>query len=255
MSNPTHDPVMSAQLSPSSAGPLFATGDEPRPTNSPSITGGKIAGCDTLTLAGQVAAGTTELRYRQILEALSTGPKTCFEIARDIGVQKNQISGRFSELAAERLIERTGRRRNDPETSCAADVWTIASRPDLQQLSDREVGARISDQVTDAAGFPNRITLSAEPYDRQPATSEAQLDSPIREYTRAADKVGAGLALSVRLALLRCPLCGSPLRKSGELQRDGQPVKQYRCRTPECPTWEPILLPASGLLALVVRAA
>ena len=48
-----------------------------------------------------------------------------FEIAAHYQWFDHQISGRFTELAADGLIERTGQTRVKPETQCAADVWRL----------------------------------------------------------------------------------------------------------------------------------
>jgi predicted ArsR family transcriptional regulator len=81
----------------------------------------------TMTLAGETAAATTAKRYQQITDLLrARGPMTLFEICSQLGKQKNQLSGRMTELKRDRIIEPTGDRRHDPATGCSAEVYRLA---------------------------------------------------------------------------------------------------------------------------------
>ena len=63
-------------------------------------------------------------RRRRIIELLTERPRAIFEISAILGVQQHQIAGRFSELVADGLIERTGETRPTP-SGCQADVYRV----------------------------------------------------------------------------------------------------------------------------------
>ncbi len=58
---------------------------------------------------------------RRILDVLSRGPRTCEEIARELGTFPNRISGRFKAMREEGSIEYTGERRGN------ANVYRLTS--------------------------------------------------------------------------------------------------------------------------------
>lgn len=83
----------------------------------------------TSWLAGEIAAAHAKERYRQIIDHLAThGPSTLFEVAAAIEVGQNQISGRFTELKFEGLIEETGQRRKNPTTGATANVYRLREK-------------------------------------------------------------------------------------------------------------------------------
>lgn len=84
----------------------------------------------TSLLAADQAAATTAKRYEQITELLrEKGPQTLFEICAHLGKQKNQLSGRLTELRRDGVIEFTGERRTDPQTQASAEVYRLKLRP------------------------------------------------------------------------------------------------------------------------------
>jgi hypothetical protein len=69
----------------------------------------------TSTLAGQQAAtksGKTRRRILEVLHERGSAGATLWEVARVLGVHDHVISGRFTELSKDLVIERTGERRN-----------------------------------------------------------------------------------------------------------------------------------------------
>jgi len=77
-------------------------------------------------LAADVAARSAGKRYEQIIKLLTErGPLTLFEICAALGKEKNQLSGRMTELRSDHVIEFTGERRTDPKTGCQAEVYRI----------------------------------------------------------------------------------------------------------------------------------
>ena len=79
----------------------------------------------TSTLAGQVAAGSMPSRRERILRHLADRPMALWEVATLMEVHDHQISGRFTDLVRDGLIERTGDRRQKPETGCWAEVYRV----------------------------------------------------------------------------------------------------------------------------------
>lgn len=83
----------------------------------------------TSALAGQQAALKSGAWRERILKRLrETGGSTLFEVARHYGVPDHTISGRFTELFEDGLIERTGERRVKPASGCQCDVWRVRER-------------------------------------------------------------------------------------------------------------------------------
>lgn len=79
-------------------------------------------------LAGEQAArGEGRMRQR-ILDRLRESPATLFEVAAHMNVPDHVISGRFTELARDLKIERTGERKSKPESGCACDIWRLSEQ-------------------------------------------------------------------------------------------------------------------------------
>lgn len=187
--------------------------------------------------AGERAARSASLRYKQILDHLQEhGPSTLFEVAAAIGVYDHQISGRFTALSKDGVIERTGQRRVKPETGCEADVWRIAEQqPRAPELADR-------------LGYPQSINIGGDNFDRGVVLEKDE--APGLPYVRRAG--GGGVRLNYRVELVECGGCGRPLKL---VQEAGE--KKYRCGSPGCNrTWYLQLVNEPGqpqLLALVMR--
>jgi hypothetical protein len=174
----------------------------------------------TSAIAGQQAALHSGSWRKRILDRLRDQPSTLWEVAAFYGVPDHTISGRFSELQRDRWIERTGERRNKPQTDCPAEVWRIlGDAPELR-----------SEQGADRLGYAHSLLINGQLYDRQPALPEEGY--PGIPYARNADT--GGVRLTARVELLECPGCGKPLR---QLVEDGKKV--YRCGVERCrQTWQ-----------------
>jgi hypothetical protein len=68
---------------------------------------------------------------RMVLAELARGPKTADEVAASRNMAPNQISGRFTKLWKDGLIERTGQRR-PTRTGSAAAVWRVTGQGDTE---------------------------------------------------------------------------------------------------------------------------
>lgn len=80
--------------------------------------------------AGQKAASKSAMWRARILAWLGDrGPSTLFEVAAGYFVPDHVISGRFTDLAKDGLIERTGQTKTKPETGCPCDVWRLRTPP------------------------------------------------------------------------------------------------------------------------------
>jgi hypothetical protein len=109
------------------------------------FAGSKLAQRSTSTLAGEQAARKSGSMRLRIVERLRRSPATLFEVAADFRVPDHTISGRFTELCRDLVIERTGVRKTHPVSECQADVWRISR--------DAVAGSQIStDQVLDRLG-------------------------------------------------------------------------------------------------------
>lgn len=149
----------------------------------------------TSTIAGLQAAAKSGSWRAKILARLDQVPSALFEVAAHFEVPDHVISGRFTELARDGYIERTGERRNKPVSECPAEVWRVR----------RSEGK--PPELADVLGYPPTLMIEGEPYDRQELLpSESYPGIP---YSRRADT--GGLRLVVRLALVECPECGKPL--------------------------------------------
>jgi predicted ArsR family transcriptional regulator len=62
---------------------------------------------------------------QRILEMIIRQPRTLDELAAELGVEPNRISGRLTELSKAGLIARTGQTRKT-RTGAAAAVWAAA---------------------------------------------------------------------------------------------------------------------------------
>lgn len=83
----------------------------------------------TVELAHRQAVKNAPSMRHRILEKLTARPLALFEVAAALGVQKNVISGRFTDLMRDGQIDRTGERRRDPASGCHADAWRICPTP------------------------------------------------------------------------------------------------------------------------------
>ena len=63
-------------------------------------------------------------RRKEIIDLLERhGPMAIFEIAEKLGVPDHTISGRFSAMVVDGLIEKTGERKKKPDSNCACDIY------------------------------------------------------------------------------------------------------------------------------------
>lgn len=190
--------------------------------------------------AGQQAAINSGQWRQRILHRLELRPSTLWEIADFFEVPDHTISGRFTELARDGYIERTGERRPKPETGCDADVWALKAAPQ---------GGGAARALT-AVGYPLTLIIDGELYDRQELLpSEGYPGIP---YARRADT--GGLRQLVRVEILECPGCGKPLRTIIEGKS-----KRFQCGTPTCnKVWHGATPSEPGgppLLALVMKTS
>lgn len=80
----------------------------------------------TQAIAGQIAAGHADQRYAQILAIIERrGDATLAEIAAELRVTPNQISGRITELLNDAVLEPTGARRPNPKTGAPCRVYRL----------------------------------------------------------------------------------------------------------------------------------
>lgn len=194
-------------------------------------------------LARDAAASAVANRREKILRYLAErGPACLFEIAAHYGWFDHQVSGRFTELARDGLIERTGERRVRPDTNCVADVWRLRADdpPRREDLADKQ-------------GYPPSIFIPEEGnFVRAPML--ASDNAPGIPYSLYSDS--ARLRLNYRVALIECDGCGRPVQVAVE-KIDGKDAKVYRCGTPECNrTWHLALVNEAGrspMLALVMK--
>jgi DNA-binding Lrp family transcriptional regulator len=155
----------------------------------------------TSAIAGQQAALKSGKTRRRILEVLhERGPAgaTLWEVARVLGVHDHTISGRFTELSKDLIIERTGERRNHPNSGCPADVWRICGAANAQG-GGPDLAALL--------GYPLTLNIGGDLYDRQELLAGGANESyPGVPYARRADT--GGQKLIVRVELAECPGCG-----------------------------------------------
>lgn len=193
----------------------------------------------TSRLAGEAAARSVGSRREKILRYLTErGPATLFEIAAHYDYFDHQISGRFTELAKDGLIVRTGERRQKPETGCVADVWRLADRP---ESPPKDLG--------DLQGYPTTLNIPGEGlFQRWPIMERDEL--PGLPYVVHQD--AAGLKLHFRVSLVECDGCGRPVKLVCEAGK-----KTYRCGTPGCNrVWHLQLVREPGkaeMLALIMK--
>jgi len=187
-------------------------------------------------MAGAHAAPRVGAWRERILRRLAAQPSTLFEVATHYGVPDHTISGRFTELARDLYIERTGERRPKPESACLADVWRV-----------RGAAGRPAD-LAEMMGYPLTFLIDGEPYDRQELLPNEGY--PGIPYARRADT--GGLRVLVRVAMIECEGCGRPLKLVIDNGR-----KKFRCGTPGCDrTFEMLVIQEPGqpqIPALVMR--
>jgi len=192
--------------------------------------------------AGDVAATFSGQRRSRILQLLrDRGPMTIWEIAAEMSVFDNQISGRFGELERDGLIQKTGQRKPNPRTGCDAEVYAIADVPSSLIPHPSSFGV-----------YPGTLVLDGEPYHRQEPIGPH--DAPGVPYARTVDNK---VRFQVRVELVECPGCGHPLRVIERRSTGPQTHNIYRCGTPTCNvTWHLALVNEPGQpqrLALVIR--
>jgi hypothetical protein len=216
----------------------------------------------TSQIAGAAAARCAGGRRMQIIALLRERPRALFELAEAMGVFDHQISGRITDLKRDGVIEATGERRAKPDTNCPADVYRLCRDfeegiPDPALMPEEEF-ARLGkppappSSVTPGSQYPATLLIDNQPYDRQELLPQESY--PGMPYARRADTGGARLI--VRVELVECGGCGKPLKQVIET-KGNDPVKTYRCGTPDCNrTWTPLIVHAPGqpkLLAMVMQ--
>lgn len=162
------------------------------------------------------------------------GPATIFEVAVEMQLNDHQISGRFGELEADGLIEKTGQRRPKPETGCQAEVYRLSQIPAPPDLG--------------AAYYPSTLKIGDDVFDREANLQDETV--PGIPYSRRSS--GDRPRLLYRVQLIECEGCGKPVKQVKEGDR-----KLYRCGQPCCNrTYELALVSEPGqpvLLALVLK--
>lgn len=159
------------------------------------------------------AAPSFASRRLRILQLLAErGPSTLFEVAAYMDLHDHQISGRFTELAADGLIVKTGQRRRKPETDCEADVWQLADRAeklDPGTALNHPLTLKIADEgIFQRLPWPGHEGTGGVPYTKS-------------------SHAGTQPRLVYRVVLIECDHCGHPL----QLKLEG-PRKKYVC--PKC---------------------
>jgi hypothetical protein len=197
----------------------------------------------TTHAAAAVAAGVTPRRYEQILAHLREhGPSTLFEVAAALGVFEHQISGRFTELSQQLLIERTGQTRPNPRSDCPCDVWRVCDPPNHQ---GRQLPTTNS-QLPTLLGYPDVLRIGEDSYDRDDS-SPPEDGLPGVCYVRRAD--ARGMRLVKRVELVACPNCGKAMRLA-------EAPRTYACSGGCGQRWDGAQVVSPGqpaLLALILR--
>lgn len=162
-------------------------------------------------------------RRGQILRIIQEKGSICiFEAAQLLGIQDNQISGRFSELVGAGLIQPSGQTRLKPGTDCPAVVYILsaaATRPTSHE------------QLLDRLGYAATISISGDGLaDRQPH-GQPDLDQAMIPYAQRSDGCGRPV---VWLAWVQCPECGRPLRYEVKRVAVNQVVKRFHCDNTAC---------------------
>jgi hypothetical protein len=195
----------------------------------------------TSTIAGQQAATKSGGWRRRILDRLLVEPQTLWEVAAFYGVPDHVISGRFTELSKDLVIEHAGERRKHPVSGCEAEVWRI-----------RRAANDPQPDVAELLGYPLELKIEGEIYDRQSLLAGGANEGyPAIPYARRADT--GGVRLLVRVELIECPGCGKPLKMIVE-----NGVKKFRCGVRTCnKTWSLQIVEAvgqaAGVAALVLK--
>ena len=193
----------------------------------------------TRAQAGAVAARSIGKRQARILQLLrDNGPLAIFEIAALIGVFEHQISGRFSEMEVDGLIEKAGIRRQKGETGCWAECYRVKDTAPPLDLGE-------------SLGYPDELRIDGELYLRQATLPNDELPGIRYIHHR-----GGG---AITIYLPPCPTCGAPM-KSIELPNEGAVGKKkiLRCGSTSHPVrdWHVILAAQPGhapMLALILR--
>jgi len=191
--------------------------------------------------AAAVAARNVPRRYAQIMDVLrQRGPSAIFQIAAVLGVLDHQIAGRFGEMEKAGLIRRSGRSVVKPATGCACELYELVTAHEPPSPTS---GAALAQAI----GYPTEIRLEDGIYHL--AAPDSTDSAPGHEYLRFTE--GDRPRMSIRVAMILCPACGSPLSAG--------PDKVCRCPGP-CPGakgWRPKLLHIPGhpdLLAILLES-
>jgi ribosomal protein S27AE len=219
---------MDDPLQRSSRGPAAAT----------DAGGGSSLFTSTSRLAGEKAAKLIGSRRAKILQLLGQRPMALFEVAETLGVFDHQISGRFTELAADGLIEHAGERRIKPGTDCQCEVWrlrpTSTPAPVVQELLGYPSEIRVKVGGKDEGAFGRQVLTEHEQFPGIPYACQER------------DR----LSIVWRIEFVECPRCGKPLKFIQEKEK-----KLFRCG--KCPhTYELATVQEPGqpqLLALLLR--
>lgn len=191
--------------------------------------------------AGDIAARFSSQRHRQILDTLAPHDQlTMFEVAERLKCFVHQISGRFGELEAAGLIEKTGyRRKNESGREC--EVYRI--KPEWKRDPLRPEASGPPDpsapQLQARGFYTETLILSGDDggtFDISPILGEDDLPGVPYSRRMGPDKRNGGETW--RLEPVSCPGCGAPLRMTIE-SHAGKQTKKFRCGTAKCNrTWE-----------------
>lgn len=102
----------------------------PPPVCSPQVCSPQVPVFGTSHHAGLQAARKSSSRRAQILAVLDDAGgagAALFEVARCLGVADHVISGRFTDLNRDGMIESTGVCRRHPKSGCLCEVWRICA--------------------------------------------------------------------------------------------------------------------------------
>lgn len=175
--------------------------------------------------AGEIAARSIPRRYMRILDLLRESPSTLIELAEQMHVTPNQISGRLTELSRDGFIERNGQTKPNPATGAPCDVW---------MLRDRQPP---SEKIPEIFGYPAELYIGD---DGLFFRTQVKDDEPGIPYDRDTTRGASGMF--ARISFVDCPGCGTPLKFIMEGQR-----KTFHCGRAGClQKWELTTAKQSG---------
>jgi hypothetical protein len=145
----------------------------------------------TSAKAGLAAALRSSGRKARIIESIrKDGPATIWEMAGRLGLSVHQFAGRFGEMERDRVIEKTGERRKNPETACEAEVYRLAQKwkpgdeePEArsQEPEGQSAAAPASDRSSTGSwllapgSYPSSLLIDNEPFTLAPIAAEETL--------------------------------------------------------------------------------